>query len=684
MDATVGRAFSIGVVPRRIGANLAVLGGFTAISFLYFGLPLLSHPGRLLIGTGGQRDPEIFVWSFAWWPHAIANWTNPFVTHVIYHPQGINLAWTTAVPGLAVAFTPITVLFGPDVSYNVAALLLPALAAWTCFLLCRYLTRSVWASLIGGYLFGFSSYMLGHQFAGHLHLTGVFLIPLIALVLLRHLKGDLSARGLVWRLGLLIAFQISIANEIALTLTLVLGLALILAFAFMADLRRRLIGSLLPIAGGYALGLLLAAPIVYYTLSGLIPEGFVNPPMFSGDLLNFVLPTRLVGAGGSWLASLTSHFPGNDNERDSYLGLPAVLVICLYARRARRTGVARFLLALLVVLVILTAGTALHVDGHRIVAFPWALPAGWTGFDNVLPERFAMYASLVSAVIVALWVSSTRGRLFRAPILIPVLAVGALVPAVWQVAFHQHPERWAFFTDGKYKQYIPRNETLAIFPFGRWGDSMLWQAESGFWFKMAEGNMGRDNLPENFFSDPTASELEFQFIDPKVRPSMTQLLAYAKSHDVDRFVSVVIHAYPDGTQLHAVGTVQNDGGVLLSPGGGYPSLTGDQRLVTPGQLDLGGEAPLTAIAGARSSLARASGLLESTRGSPAAVPLVTKASSVLQILHSWDPTVAALTNATDLIARAQTSRRRTAIALIKECDGDLVAYLGLINPGVTG
>ncbi len=675
-------------MPRRIRTNLTVLIGFCTVSFLYFGLPLVSHPGRYLIGTGGQRDPEIFVWSFAWWPHAIASWTNPFVTDVIYHPQGINLAWTTSVPGLALAFSPVTALFGPDVSYNVAALLLPALAAWTCFLLCRYLTRSIWASLVGGYLFGFSSYMLGHQFAGHVDLTGVFLIPLIALALLRYFREAMAARGLAWRLGLLIAFQISIAEELALTLTLVLALALILAFVFVGDLRGRLVASLAPIAGGYALGLVVAAPIVYYTLAGLIPQGFVNPPMFSGDLLNFVLPTRLIGAGGSSLASLTAHFPGNDNERDSYLGLPAVLVVGLYARRARRSGVARFLLAMLAALVVLTAGTALHVDGHRVVGLPWAVPARWTAFDNVLPERFAMYASLVSAVVVALWIASTRGRLFRAPFVIPALAVAALVPALWQVDFHQHPERVAFFSDGLYKEFIPRNEVLAIFPFGRWGDSMLWQAESGFWFRMAEGNMGRDNLPENFFSDPVTSELEFQFIDPDVRPSMMQLLAYAKSHEVDRFVSVVIHAYPDGTQLHAVGTVQNDGGVLIAPGGGYPSLTGDQRLVTPGQVDLGGEAPLTAIVGVRSSFERAIGLLGGARGAPAAGAQLAHAVSVLQILRSWDPSASALASASDLAHQAQaaltSSRRGLAVELIERSNRDLAAYVGLINPGVVG
>jgi hypothetical protein len=135
-------------VPRRARTSAAVLLGYAAISFLYFGVRLLPHPGRLILGTG--TDPEIFVWSVAWWPHAILHGDNPFVSHAIWAPDGINLAWTTSVPAIAVAVAPVTLLFGPVAGYNVAALLLPALAAWAAFLLCRHVTRAFWPSLAGG------------------------------------------------------------------------------------------------------------------------------------------------------------------------------------------------------------------------------------------------------------------------------------------------------------------------------------------------------------------------------------------------------------------------------------------------------------------------------------------------------------------------------------------------------
>ena len=106
---------------------------------------------------------------------------NPFVTHVLWAPHGSNLAWTTSIPGLALLLAPVTLAAGAVAAYNTAAILLPALAAWTAFLLCRHLTRSFWASLAGGYLFGFSSYLLAQEL-GHLHMTSVFLVPLAALV----------------------------------------------------------------------------------------------------------------------------------------------------------------------------------------------------------------------------------------------------------------------------------------------------------------------------------------------------------------------------------------------------------------------------------------------------------------------------------------------------------------------
>ena len=107
---------------RRGGAAFCV---YLVAAFVFLGVPVLAHPERDVVG-GLFTDPQIFVWSFAWWPHAILHGQNPFFTHAIWEPEGFNLTWATSVPGLAIAFAPLTLLFGPVLAYNVASILMPA------------------------------------------------------------------------------------------------------------------------------------------------------------------------------------------------------------------------------------------------------------------------------------------------------------------------------------------------------------------------------------------------------------------------------------------------------------------------------------------------------------------------------------------------------------------------------
>ena len=562
----------------RVNTSFAVLVGYAALSFAFVGWRLLPHPGRALVGAPQQSDAEIFIWSFAWWPHAILHWTNPFVSHVVYAPTGVNLAWVTSVPGLAVAFAPLTLLFGPSAAFNVAAVLLPALSAWTAFLLCRYITGSTGASMFGGYLYGFSAYMLGHQFASHLNLTGVFLLPLAALLVLRHLRGELDARGLACRLGLLLAFQAYISTEVTVTLTMALVFGLALAFALVRETRARIRSVLRAVAGAYGLAALLAAPLIYYALTGLTRGVNVFADYYSADLLNLVLPTHLTGWGGSTFKGITGHFPGNDAERGAYIGVPTLLILGLFAMRTWRAASTRFLLSAFVLAVFLSLGTGLYVDGDRIVWLPWSIWAHWVGFEQIIPSRLIVYAVLAAAVMVAMWISTTKGRVFRSPYVLPVLAVAALVPPVWRADDVSHPHRWSFFSEGLYKKCLPRNETVMIFPFGRWGDSLLWQAETGFWFKMAEGALGHNDQPRNFVADPTIYKLVFEFLDPATRPSMDELRLLAKRRHSDTIISAPLYGqYPDQRQITAFGATQQLGGLWIAPFCGQVSLAGDRR-----------------------------------------------------------------------------------------------------------
>ena len=146
---------------------------------------------------------------------------------------------------------------------------------------------------------------------------------------------------------------------------------------------------------------------------------------------------------------------------------------------------------------------------------------------------------------------------------LPVLAVAALVPAFWHSNFASTPQRVPFFADGLARSCIPTGETLVVFPFGVAGDSMLWQAEAGIRFRLAEGYLWPlvfgAKPPSTFDADPTVYALDF--IAYESLPTMDALLAFAATHDVARFVSVVGSGYPSARQLKAFGSVEQIGGV---------------------------------------------------------------------------------------------------------------------------
>lgn len=77
---------------------------YLAVAFAFFGLRLLIEPGNQYIGS--YDDPQIPIWSFAWWPHALLHGQNPFFTHAVWAPAGVNLAWVNSVPVISVAFAP--------------------------------------------------------------------------------------------------------------------------------------------------------------------------------------------------------------------------------------------------------------------------------------------------------------------------------------------------------------------------------------------------------------------------------------------------------------------------------------------------------------------------------------------------------------------------------------------------
>jgi len=132
------------------------------------------------------------MWFLVWWPHAIGSGLNPMLTDAIWAPLGANLAWETALPLISIIAAPLTYSIGPVATLNILCLIAPALSAWTAFLLCRYITGKYWPSLTGGYIFGFSPFILGHMTYAHLDLLSACFVPLNCYFALQRFNRDIT------------------------------------------------------------------------------------------------------------------------------------------------------------------------------------------------------------------------------------------------------------------------------------------------------------------------------------------------------------------------------------------------------------------------------------------------------------------------------------------------------------
>ena len=461
------------------------------ISIAYFGAPVLSHPTRELIGFG--NDPGVFVWFFAWWPHALGHGLNPFITRAVWAPSGFNLAGTTAVPGPSLLALPITEAFGPIVAFNVVTVLAPALSAWTAYLLCRHVTRTLWPSLLGGYVFGFSTYEIG-QMLGHLNLTLVMLVPVAVLLVLRRLEDSDGPVRFVLLLAAVVIGQLLVSAEVSLTLALFGGVTLLLAAALVrAEMRWRLLRTAGLIAAAYAVAAVAASPYLYYFFthpSTDVPIYPFYPQTFSIDLVNPIIPTFITRLGVHDFAEVSGKFTGNLSEQTGYLGLPLLGMIFLFASSAWRSAAARVMLAAFVVVLVCSLGPVLHVAGTNTVTMPWHFAMKAPLLKYALPSRFTVYLFLLAAIMAALWLAGREERHGRIPWVrwaVAAAAVALLFPNVashlWKTPISTPP----FFATRTFQQYLSPDENVLVIPFGANGDSMLWQAQAGLRFRMPGG-----------------------------------------------------------------------------------------------------------------------------------------------------------------------------------------------------
>jgi len=444
-------------------------------------------PNHRVVGDLGA-DKTIFMWAFVWWPHALAHLHDPFHTAAVWAPHGIDLAWITAVPGAALPALPLTFTAGPVVAYNVLMLVAPAAAAFTAFLLCRALTGRLWPSLAGGWVFGFSAFEV-NQTDGHLHMTLVFLVPLVGLLLLRRVRGELGRRPFVSFLALALTFQFLFSTELFFTLVLFAIVLGALAWWRLPDLHAALRTVLRDSVFALSISVALLSPYLVHALvvAGTPSRAIQSPTEFGADVLNFVVPTRRIWAQPTFAASIQHHFRGNGVEQTAYLGLPLVVIGIVFLWGARKHRADSVIALWTIVAVICACGPYIRAYGRVIGLGPWWLFARLPVTESALPVRLTMYVALGVGIMLALWLARSRA-VWRWPV--AALAIAFVFPNPSHALWTSTVPRSSFFAHERFASYFDRNEAVLVFPYGPVGWSMLWQAEAHLRFHQVGGYLG--------------------------------------------------------------------------------------------------------------------------------------------------------------------------------------------------
>jgi hypothetical protein len=541
---------------------------YVALAVLTIGWHAILHPKTVCacVGTG---DPALFMWFLAWWPHAIAHGLNPFDSHYLWSPSGVNLGQTTAIPTAAIVMAPVTALFGPIFSYNVLSIASPALAAFTAYLLCRRLVRSEMPAVAGGLLFGFSSYEFS-QLLGHLNLVLIFLIPVMVHITLRRVDREISRRTYVLFMALLLILQMGLSTEL-LAEAVFLGMVMLIAARFLAaqPQRARMTALILEAVTAGLFAIVLTSPFLYYALfSGGLPPG--NPALsdtYPLDVPNLIFPTIVTWLGHHDFQSLWSTFDKGDvSEANGYFGIAILVAFAVwFFTTGRRSVFGKLLAVAIVASVLLALGSHLHVAGQQTVTLPFDWVKTLPIFENIVPSRIVMFAGLAISIGVAAWLARTDGRVLGRWLLV-LLGVVLLFPNLSSALYGVPPVNPSFFATSMYRHYLTRNETVLVLPFGRNDISTLWQAETGYYFYMPEGYVS-SAIPPPFETEPGVIEL-FNNTPP---PAPT-LGSFIRVHNVSHVIVDPTQAGPWPDVLAQLGLHgRRIGGVILYSVPGAPA-----------------------------------------------------------------------------------------------------------------
>jgi hypothetical protein len=400
---------------RRSPAPYLVLALYL-LGAIYVTSRLWADPARLA-QNGDLHDVDQMAWFMRYSELAIVHFHLPaLVTSAMNAPHTVNLMWNTSLLLPGVIMSPVTFIWGPQVTLNVLLTLGFAGSAAAMYFVLRRWGARISSAALGGALYGFSPAMTGSGI-GHYHLVLAMVPPLMIDAILRIVTGRGSpVRNGLW-LGGLAAAQFFIGEEALIDTAIAAVVLLVVLIACRPkDVPGRLRPSLIGGGAAAVTALVLCARGLWVQFHGFHSNGAYNVVSHHGQLTHlytipytFVVPSDQVLLRTGWTENIVRNYPQPTPEYLAYLGPLLVIVLLAAGVRYWRLLPVRVAFLTFVVLEIFSLG-AQPIGPYPGAALPWHWIQNLPMMSSTLPDRLSLLADGAAAAVLAFALDQFRAR----------------------------------------------------------------------------------------------------------------------------------------------------------------------------------------------------------------------------------------------------------------------------------
>nr|WP_189042934.1 hypothetical protein [Micromonospora sonchi] len=473
---------------RRV--DLAVFGGFLLVAVWVTSQIWVDPAGR--VASLYTSDPAQVQFFLAHSVRVVLHGEFPFFTEQFNYPDGVNLMANTAILALGIPMVPVTLLFGPAVTFVVLVTLGLAGTAWAWYhVLSRHVVSNRLAAVVGGWLCGFSPAMLSHA-SWHPNIISQFLLPFIVWRVMVITRSTRPYRDGAL-LALLVTAQAFINEEILLFTAMGCGIFLIAMVAQRPGLwsaawrpLAKALATCAVVAGAllaYPLYIQFAGPMAYHGLSDAVRD-------YGNDIAAYLAPGSPT-IGGNQRANVD--LAPNYSEENAFFGWSLALIAVGIVLWLRREMLVRALAATAAFYTVLSLGERITWWDRELMIGPWEWLVRLPLLDAVVPTRFGMITSVVVAILLALAIERSRTLDLDRRVVRTLTAAGlvlALLPiAPMPLPMTSRPPVPEFITSDRWRAYVGPEQTLVPVPVPSMGNThgMRWAAATNLDFKMPGG-----------------------------------------------------------------------------------------------------------------------------------------------------------------------------------------------------